>query len=80
MFFTSYANFVFHFFKNKTRRRKSKTIVGEIPTIDFTLFLIFFAFKMGVLNEKMCKIIDIIKIINIFLNKKFLILIYIILD
>ena len=29
-------------------RRKSKTIVGEIPTIDFTFFLIFLPFKMGV--------------------------------
>jgi hypothetical protein len=27
--------------KNKTRRRKSKTIVGEIPTIDFTIFYFF---------------------------------------
>jgi hypothetical protein len=26
---------------NKKRRGKSKTIVGEIPTIDFTLFIIF---------------------------------------
>jgi len=31
-----------------------KTIVGEIPTIDFTFFLIFLPCKMGVLNEKRC--------------------------
>jgi hypothetical protein len=34
----------------KNRRGKSKTIVGEIPTIDFMLFLIFcpvkWAFEM----------------------------------
>ena len=33
-----------------------KTIVGEIPTIDFTFFLIFLLCKMGVLNEKRCKL------------------------
>jgi len=44
--------------KYKNRRGKSKTIVGEIPTIDFMLFLIFLSCKMGVLNEKRCKIIN----------------------
>jgi hypothetical protein len=43
-----FSNFVFHFFKNKNRRRKSKTIVGEIPTIDFTILIIFYAVKIGV--------------------------------
>jgi hypothetical protein len=32
----------------KQGRRKSKTIVSEIPTIDFTLFYYFFAVKIGV--------------------------------
>lgn len=38
---------VFHLFlpKGKNRRGKSKTIVGEIPTIDFMLFLIFCPIK-----------------------------------
>jgi hypothetical protein len=39
-----------YIFKYKNRRGKSKTIVGEIPTIDFMLFLIFcpvkWAFEM----------------------------------
>ena len=46
--------FVFHLFNNKKRRGKSKTIVGEIPTIDFSFFLIFLPNKMGVLNNKRC--------------------------
>ena len=43
-----FSNSVFHLFKYKNRRGKSKTIVGEIPTIDFMLFLIFLFCKMGV--------------------------------
>jgi hypothetical protein len=37
------ANFVFHLFipKGTKGRGKSLTIVGEIPTIDFTLFFFF---------------------------------------
>jgi hypothetical protein len=45
-----FSHSVFHLFKYKNRRGKSKTIVGEIPTIDFMLFLIFcpvkWAFEM----------------------------------
>jgi hypothetical protein len=37
---SSISNSVFHYFQLKGSR-KSKTIVGEIPTADFTLFLIF---------------------------------------
>ena len=29
--------------------------MGEIPTIDFTFFLIFLLCKMGGLNDKWCK-------------------------
>jgi len=36
-----FPHFVFHLFNNQKRRGKSKTIVGEIPTIDFTFFIIF---------------------------------------
>jgi len=48
--------FVFHIFNNQKGRGKSKTIVGEIPTIDFTFFSYFLPYKMGVLNEKRCNI------------------------
>ena len=50
-----FSNFVFHFFKNKIRRGKSKTIVGEIPTIDFTFLDFFNSVKIGVLNVQRCK-------------------------
>jgi drug/metabolite transporter (DMT)-like permease len=53
--FHCYNNFVFHLFNNQKGRGKSKTIVGEIPTIDFTFFSYFLPYKMGVLNEKRCK-------------------------
>ena len=38
-----FSNFVFHIFKSRREKGiwKSKTIVGEIPTIDFTFFLFF---------------------------------------
>ena len=42
------------FFKNKNRKRKSNTIVGEIPTIDFTIFYVLVPI-MGVLNVQRCK-------------------------
>jgi hypothetical protein len=32
----------------KKRTGKSKTIVGEIPTIDFTFFIFFNVVKIGV--------------------------------
>jgi len=51
-----FSHFVFHLFNNQKGRGKSKTIVGEIPTIDFTFFSYFLPYKMGVLNEKRCKI------------------------
>jgi hypothetical protein len=56
-----FSNSVFHLFipNGKNRRGKSKTIVGEIPTIDFTFFLIFLLCKMGVLNEKRCNTLQI---------------------
>jgi len=41
---------VFRLLQQQKRRRKSKTI-----NIDFTFFLIFLSYKMGVLNEKRCK-------------------------
>jgi len=40
--------FVFHLFHYQRRTGESKTIVGEIPIIDFTFFLIFLSSKMGV--------------------------------
>jgi hypothetical protein len=39
-----FSNFVFHHFRKKGSG-KSKTIVGEIPTIDFMLFYIFLPWK-----------------------------------
>jgi len=60
-----FSNSVFHLFKYKNRRGKSKTIVGEIPTIDFMLFLIFcpvkWAFAEGT-NEEMRKGVKIPKV------------------
>lgn len=36
-----FSNFVFHHFQYERRSGKSYTIVGEHPTTDFTLLIIF---------------------------------------
>ncbi len=41
-----FANSVFHFFEYKNRRGKSKTIVGETPTIDLYFYPIKWLFEI----------------------------------
>jgi len=40
-----FSNFVFHHFQYKKRSGKNYTIVGHIPTIDFTFLVIFYSVK-----------------------------------